>query len=50
MVFVQDHHWWADPVPALMRLSGILTGIIVLMIVMLAIDRAPVPTVRGASH
>lgn len=39
MVFVQDHRWSADPVPALMRLSGILTGIVVLAIVMLAAGR-----------
>lgn len=51
MVFVQDHHWSADPVPALMRLSGILTGIAVLTIIMLAIDRfAPAPNVPDASH
>ncbi|MGA9919597.1 MAG: FUSC family protein [Paraburkholderia sp.] len=36
MVFVQDHHWSADPLPALMRLSGILAGIFVLAAVMLA--------------
>jgi hypothetical protein len=36
MVFVQDHHWSADPLPALMRLSGILAGIVVLAAVMLA--------------
>jgi uncharacterized membrane protein YgaE (UPF0421/DUF939 family) len=39
MVFVQDHHWSADPVPALMRLSGILTGIAVLAAVILASSR-----------
>ncbi len=39
MVFVQDHHWSADPVPALMRLSGILTGIVVLAGAMLATSR-----------
>src|ERR1700761_6455659 len=39
MVFVQDHHWSADPVPALMRLSGILAGIVVLSGVMLATGR-----------
>jgi uncharacterized membrane protein YccC len=39
MVFVQDHHWSADPVPALMRLSGILAGIVVLAGVMLATSR-----------
>nr|WP_325099850.1 FUSC family protein [Caballeronia glathei] len=41
MVFVQDHHWSADPVPALMRLSGILTGVVVLSAVMLATSRLP---------
>ncbi len=35
MVFVQDHGWSADPLPALMRLAGILTGIVVLATVML---------------
>ena len=44
MVFVQDHQWSADPVPALMRLSGILTGIVVLAAVMLATSRLPVST------
>lgn len=39
MVFVQDHHWSADPVPALMRLSGILTGIVVLAGVMFATSK-----------
>lgn len=39
MVFVQDHHWSADPLPALMRLSGILAGIVVLSGVMLATRR-----------
>jgi hypothetical protein len=43
MVFVQDHHWSADPVPALMRLSGILTGIVVLAGVMLATSRPHLP-------
>jgi hypothetical protein len=41
MVFVQDHHWSADPVPALMRLCGILTGVIVLACVMSAIRTLP---------
>jgi uncharacterized membrane protein YgaE (UPF0421/DUF939 family) len=51
MVFVQDHHWSADPLPALMRLSGILTGIVVLAIVMLSIDRlALVPTAKDVSQ
>ncbi|WP_175920780.1 FUSC family protein [Burkholderia latens] len=36
MVFVQDHHWSADPHPALMRFCGILTGVVVLSLVMLA--------------
>ncbi|WP_240702486.1 FUSC family protein [Trinickia terrae] len=36
MVFVQDHHWSADPKPALLRLAGILTGIVVISGVMLA--------------
>jgi hypothetical protein len=43
MVFVQDHHWPADPVPALMRLSGILTGIVVLAGVILATSRLHSP-------
>ena len=43
MVFVQDHHWSADPVPALMRLSGILTGIVVLAGVILATSRLHLP-------
>jgi uncharacterized membrane protein YccC len=43
MVFVQDHHWSADPVPALMRLSGILTGIVVLAGVILATSRLHFP-------
>ncbi len=40
MVFVQDHHWSADPVPALMRLAGILSGIVIVAGVMLATDTA----------
>ncbi|SAK70819.1 Fusaric acid resistance protein family protein [Caballeronia calidae] len=36
MVFVQDHHWSSDPMPALMRLVGILGGIVVLSGVMVA--------------
>lgn len=36
MVFVQDHQWVNDPAPALMRLAGILAGILVLGGVMLA--------------
>ena len=47
MVFVQDHHWSADPVPALMRLSGILTGIVVLAVVMLATGRLHLPSSTG---
>jgi uncharacterized membrane protein YccC len=46
MVFVQDRHWSADAIPALMRLSGILTGIVVLAVVMLATSRlylSPIP-------
>jgi uncharacterized membrane protein YccC len=39
MVFVQDHHWSANPEPALMRLSGILIGIVVLAGVILATSR-----------
>jgi uncharacterized membrane protein YgaE (UPF0421/DUF939 family) len=45
MVFVQDHHWSADPLPALMRLSGILTGIVVLAAVMLVTSRLYIPRV-----
>lgn len=36
MVFVQDHHWSADPMPALTRFAGILCGIAVLSAVMAA--------------
>jgi uncharacterized membrane protein YccC len=43
MVFVQDHHWSADPAPALLRLSGILGGIVVLAAVMLATSRLHLP-------
>ena len=43
MVFVQDHHWSADPIPALMRLSGILTGIVVLAAVILVTSRLHLP-------
>jgi uncharacterized membrane protein YccC len=42
MVFVQDHHWSADPGPALMRLSGILIGIVVLAAVMFATSKLSV--------
>ena len=51
IVFVQDHHWSADPVPALMRLSGILTGIVVLVGVVLATGKLPLsspPKVGGS--
>jgi uncharacterized membrane protein YccC len=41
MVFVQDHQWTADPVPALSRLAGILIGIAVLSGVMLATSNLP---------
>ena len=44
MVFVQDHHWSSDPLPALMRLSGILIGIVVLAVVMFATTRLYVPS------
>ncbi|MET1028779.1 MAG: FUSC family protein [Dongiaceae bacterium] len=46
MVFVQDHHWSADPVPAMIRLSGILAGILVLGAVMLMI-RKLIPAAQG---
>jgi uncharacterized membrane protein YccC len=46
MVFVQDHHWSADPQPALMRLSGILAGIVILAGVMLATSKL-LPPRRG---
>jgi uncharacterized membrane protein YccC len=39
MVFVQDNHWSAEPGPALSRLAGILSGIVVLGAVMLIITR-----------
>jgi uncharacterized membrane protein YccC len=51
MVFVQDHHWSSDPVPALMRLAGILGGIVVLTAVMAATSRLALPaTPSEASH
>ena len=51
MVFVQDHHWSANPVPALMRLSGILTGILVLAAVMVATSKPlPVLSQGGTGH
>ncbi|WP_322012613.1 FUSC family protein [Paraburkholderia sp. J12] len=43
MVFVQDHRWSADPQPALLRLSGILTGIVVLAVAMFATSRLHAP-------
>lgn len=50
MVFVQDHHWSADPLPALLRLSGILTGIVILAGVMLATSRLLMPPPGKVSH
>jgi len=50
MVFVQDHHWSADPLPALMRLSGIITGIVVLAAVMLATSRLYIPPLSQDSR
>jgi hypothetical protein len=50
MVFVQDHHWSADPLPAALRLSGILTGIVVLAAVILATSRVLVPAPGKVSH
>jgi hypothetical protein len=50
MVFVQDHHWSADPVPALMRLSGILAGIMVLAGVILATSRLHLPLSRNDAN
>ncbi|CAB3763278.1 FUSC family protein [Paraburkholderia humisilvae] len=41
MVFVQDHHWSADPLPALMRLEGILIGIATLAAMMFATSNLP---------
>ncbi|VXC88327.1 Fusaric acid resistance protein family protein [Burkholderia sp. 8Y] len=51
MVFVQDHHWSSDPMPAAVRLAGILCGIGVLAAVMsagraLASRRAARPAMR----
>ncbi|QSN63276.1 FUSC family protein [Caballeronia sp. M1242] len=51
MVFVQDHHWSSDPMPAALRLAGILCGIAVLAAVMaagraLASRRAARPAMR----
>src|SRR6201996_8330926 len=48
MVFVQDHHWSADPIPALMRLSGIVIGIVVLAAVMLGIKGTRLTDARTA--
>jgi hypothetical protein len=39
MVFVQDHHWSADPHQAMLRLSGILLGIAILTAVMLVASK-----------
>jgi uncharacterized membrane protein YccC len=39
MIFVQDNHWSAEPGPALARLAGILSGIVVLGAVMLIVTR-----------
>jgi uncharacterized membrane protein YccC len=39
MVFVQDHAWSADPHAAMLRLAGILTGIVILTCVMLLASR-----------
>jgi uncharacterized membrane protein YccC len=36
MVFVQDHHWSADPRPALMRFCGIVMGVVAVSAVLLA--------------
>jgi uncharacterized membrane protein YccC len=46
MVFVQDHQWSADPRPALLRLAGILTGVVVIGGVMLATAKRA----DGATH
>jgi uncharacterized membrane protein YccC len=50
MVFVQDHHWSADPRPALQRLSGILTGIVILALVMMAASKLPIAHGKDATH
>jgi uncharacterized membrane protein YccC len=39
MIFVQDNHWSAEPGPALARLAGIFSGIVVLGAVMSIINR-----------
>jgi len=36
MVFVQDHQWSADPMPALLRLVGIFAGMTALLIAVFA--------------
>ena len=41
MVFVQDHQWSADPMPALLRLAGILIGIVALGAVLLTSANLP---------
>jgi uncharacterized membrane protein YccC len=43
MVFVQDHQWSADPVPAMLRLAGISAGIAVLTCVMVLTYKAALP-------
>jgi hypothetical protein len=49
-VFVQDHQWSADPLPALMRLEGILIGIVSLAAVMFATANLPfLPSADEAS-
>ncbi|WP_306715638.1 FUSC family protein [Burkholderia dolosa] len=48
MVFVQDHHWSADPHPALMRFCGILMGVVALSAVMLAMQALRPARDRGA--
>ena len=50
MVFVQDHHWSADPLPALMRLSGIVSGVVVLGVVMLGTSRLYIPPITPDAH
>ena len=41
MVFVQDHQWSADPLPALLRLEGILIGIATLAAMMFVTANLP---------
>jgi uncharacterized membrane protein YccC len=50
MVFVQDHHWSADPKPALLRFAGILTGVVVIGGVMLASARRVDPITDDPSR